>query len=95
MVLSDDIKHLFDVVRHALGAPIRPVQLTDEQLCDLLEIAIGDYSEKVQNWVIETQWLNVQSKDRFMFQNPNELAYAMTVRTMDWSRDFSYWFSRR
>ena len=94
MVLSDDIKHLFDVVRHALGAPIRPVQLTDEQLCDLLEIAIGDYSEKVQNWVIETQWLNVQSKDRFMFQNPNELAYAMTVRTMDWSRDFSYWFSR-
>ena len=94
MILTEDIKSLFRIVRTMLGAPIRPVQLEDEQLCDLLDVAIGDYAEKVQNWVIETQWLNVQSKDRFQFQNANELAYAMTVRTMDWSRDYSYWFSR-
>ena len=94
MILTEDIKSLFRSVRTMLGAPIRPVQLEDEQLCDLLDVAIGDYAEKVQNWVIETQWLNVQSKDRFQFQNANELAYAMTVRTMDWSRDYSYWFSR-
>ena len=94
MVLSEDIKHLFKLVRTTIGAPIRPVQLEDEQLCDLLEIAIGDYAEKVQNWVLETQWLNIQSKNQIQFQNANELAYAMTVRTMDWSRDYSYWFSR-
>ena len=94
MELSQEVKDLFKLTRHLLGAPIRPVQLEDEQLCDLLKVAIGDYSEKVQNWVIETQWLNVQNKDRFQFQNANELAYAMTIRTMDWSRDYSYWFSR-
>ena len=94
MVLSDEVKDLFKTVRTMLGAPIRVVQLEDEQLCDLLNVAIGDYAEKVQNWVIETQWLNVQTKNTIQFQNPNELAYAMTVRTMDWSRDFSYWFSR-
>lgn len=94
MVLSDEIKHLFHLTRTALGSPIRPVQLEDEQLCDLLEVAIGDYAEKVQNWTLEVQWLNIQNQKTIQFQNPSELAYAMTVRTMDWSKDFSYWFSR-
>lgn len=94
MVLTEEVKSLFRTVRTLLGAPIRAVQLEDEQLCDLLDVAIGDYAEKVQNWVIETQWLNVQNKNTFQFQNASELAYAMTIRTMDWSRDYSYWFSR-
>ena len=94
MVLSEEVKHLFKLVRTTMGSGIRIVQLEDEQLCDLLEIAIGDYAEKVQNWVIETQWLNLQNTSQIQFQNASELAYAMTVRTMDWSRDFSYWFSR-
>ena len=94
MVLTEDIKALFRTTRTLLGSPVRLVQLEDEQLCDLLDVAIGDYAEKVQNWVIETQWLNIQNKNTFQFQNANELAYAMTVRTMDWSRDYSYWFSR-
>ena len=55
MVITEEIKSLFHTVRTMLGAPIRSVQLEDEQLCDLLEVAIGDYAEKVQNWVIETQ----------------------------------------
>lgn len=94
MILTEEVKHLFHLVRVALGSPIRSIELTDDQLCSLLEIAIGDYAEKVQNWVLETQWLNVQGKNTIQFQNPNELAYAMTVRTMDWSRNYSYWFSR-
>ena len=94
MTITEDIRHLFKLVRTTIGAPIRPVQLEDEQLCDLLEIAIGDYSEKIQNWVLETQWLNIQNKSTIQFENANELAYAMTVRTMEWSRDYSYWYSR-
>ena len=94
MTLSEDIKHLFSLVRTSIGGSIRQVELTDDDLCNLLEIAIGDYSEKVQNWAIEAQWLNLQNQSTIQFQNPSELAYALTVRTMDWSRDFSYWFSR-
>ena len=94
MILTNEVKELFKLVRTLLGSPVRIVQLEDEQLCDLLDVAIGDYAEKVQNWVIETQWLNLQNTSQIQFQNASELAYAMTVRTMDWSRDFSYWFSR-
>ena len=94
MVITEEIKSLFHTVRTMLGAPIRSVQLEAEQLCDLLGVAIGDYAEKVQNWVIETQWLNLQNQKTIQCQNANDLAYAMTVRSMDWSRDYSYWFSR-
>ena len=94
MVLTDEIRHLFKLVRTTLGAGVRKIQLEDDQLCDLLEIAIGDYCEKVQNWVIETQWLNVQTQNRIQFENASDMAYAMTVRTMEWSRKYSEWFSR-
>lgn len=94
MVLSDEVKHLFKLVRTMMGSGVRMVQLEDEQLCDLLDVAIGDYAEKVQNWVIETQWLNVQNTNTIQFQNANELAYAMTVRSMNWSKDYSFWFSK-
>lgn len=94
MILSQEVKDLFKLTRHLLGEPIRPVQLEDEQLCDLLDVAIGDYAEKVQNWVIKTQWLNMQNQSVIQFQNASDLAYAMTVRTMNWSKDYSFWFSR-
>ena len=93
MIITDELKSLFKVVRTKLGAPVRAVQLEDNQLCDLLEVAIGDYAEKVQNFVIESQWLNLMG-NKTLLTNPSEVAYALTVRTMDWSRDYSYWFSR-
>ena len=93
MLLTEEVKELFNQAKHRLGAPIRPVQLTDEQMCDLLKIAIGDYAEKVENWVIKTQWMNLQGNNSLL-TNPSEVAYALTRRTMEWSRDFSYWFSR-
>ena len=77
-----------------MGAPIRSVQLTDDQLCDLLKVAVGDYAEKVQNWAIEVQWLGAQGKPMDVFQNPMELAYAMTVRMFDWTIKWSSFFSK-
>ena len=93
MILSDELKDLFKIVRIKLGAPIRVVQLEDDQLCALLEVAVGDYASYVQNWVIESQWLNMMGNNK-LITNPSELAYALTTRSLDWSRDFSYWFSR-
>lgn len=94
MILTDEIRHLFEITRTLLGAPIRPIQLSDAQLCNILEVAIGDYAEKIQNWSIMTNWLNMQGKNMFQFKNAYEYAYAMTVKTLEWSRDYSYWFSR-
>lgn len=88
--ITEDIKKLFQRVRIELGAPIRSVQLTDEQLCGLLENCIEDYAEKVQNWMIEGQWMSLEGKNLTNV----DMAYAMSVRTFDFAKDYSYYFSK-
>ena len=94
MVVTEEIKHLFKIVRTTMGAPVRKIQLTDEQLCDLLEIAVGDYAAAVQNWVAEVNWMNMQNQKTIQFENPSDMAYAMTMRSFKWSQDYSFWFSK-
>ena len=93
MIINEQLKHLFKITKTALGAPITPIQIEDSQLCDLLEICIGDYASYVQNWVIESQWLNMQGNNTLL-TNPNDIAYALSTRTLDWSKDWSQWFSK-
>lgn len=90
MAVTEEVATLFRRFKSEMGAPILEVELTDEQLCDLLAMAVEDYAEKVQNWVIETNWANFSNKNL----SNMDLAYALSVRTFDMTRDFSYWFSK-
>ena len=56
----------------------------------VLEMSIEDYAEKVQNWLIESQWATLYGKN----VSNTDMAYALSVRTLDMSKDFSYWFSK-
>lgn len=88
--ITDEIRALFDRCRKLMGAPKVEIELTDEQLCAYLDTAIEDYAEKVQNWTIENQWSTLYGKNL----SDMDLAYALSVRTMDLSKDFSFWFSK-
>lgn len=90
MAITDEKKSLFRKVRVALGAPVRAVELTDDQLCELLEMCIEDYSEKVNNWMIENQWAALYGKN----VTNTDMAFAMSVRSLDMAKDYSYWFSK-
>ena len=48
MQLTEDLKELFSIVRTLLGAPIRRVELSDEQLCDILKVAIEQSGWAIQ-----------------------------------------------
>ena len=81
---------LFKLVRHRLGAPIRKIQLEDEQLDSLLEIATQDYVENIQNYIIEHQWpallgLNVSDDD---------LTRALITRNYDLVTQYTYAYSK-
>lgn len=88
--ITEEIQDLFRKCRTELGAPVVDVELTDAQLCDLLEMSIEDYAEKVQNWLVMSQWATLYGKN----VSNTDMAYALSVRTMDMSKDFSYWFSK-
>lgn len=90
--ITKEIEGLFEIVRSALGAPVRSVELTDKQLCDLLTIAIQDYSERVKNEIIANQWMGFYGKN---ITNAQELMYGFMMRSLDLTKQYSYWFSKQ
>lgn len=88
--VTEEVKSLFKRVRTLLGAPIRMVELDDDALCNLLEVCIEDYASKVQNFLIDTQWQSLYGKKI----NVTDFAFALSTKTFDYSKDYSYWFSK-
>ena len=95
MVLDKEKEKLFKQVKTALGAPIRKVELTDDQLCDLLELAIGDYAQVVQNFIIESNWATLFGKKTGLEMSNQEIAFALSMRTLDITKDYASWFSKQ
>jgi hypothetical protein len=55
-ISNEDKNRIFEQFRVSMGAPLRQIELTDDMLCTLLDIAIEDYAQYVQEWLIEHQW---------------------------------------
>ena len=90
-VSSDEKEKLFRQFRHSVGAPIRQIELLDEQLCTLLEIAIEDYAQYVQEWLIEHQWQSVLGKN----MDTVDMAFALSVRSFDYVTQYTYAYSKQ
>jgi hypothetical protein len=86
-----DRDKLFLQLRHSLGAPIRQIELEDEQLCTLLDIAIEDYAQYVQEWLIEFQWQSVLGVNI----TTTDMAFAMSTRSQDFTTQYTYSYSKQ
>lgn len=91
MVIDDEIRELFNMAIMKIGGGIRTVEIKDEAMCELLKIALGNYSERVQFFIMESNWANLYGKKLSNL----DLAWSLSVRTMDMSREFSYYFSKQ
>ena len=88
--ITADVKTLFKRVRTLLGGGVTMVELPDDTLCDLLEMCIEDYASRVQNFLIDSQWQSLYGKN----VNSTDFAHALSTRTFDFNKDYSYWFSK-
>lgn len=95
MALDKEKEKLFRQVRRKLGSDVRKVELTDDMLCDLLELAVGDYAQYVQNFIIESNWAALFGKKTGLQMTNQELAFALSMRTLDMTKDYSDWFSKQ
>jgi len=88
---NEDKEKLFRQFRHSLGAPHRQIEVDDDQLCTFLEMAIEDYAQYVQEWLIEHQWQSLlgQSIDK------TDMAFAMSVRNFDFMTQYTYAYSKQ
>lgn len=90
MALDRETQELFEDVRVKLGIGIRKVELTDNTMCRLLKYAVGDYAQYVQSFVIENNWATLYGKNL----TNTDIAFALSVRTLDMAKDYSYYFSK-
>ena len=82
--------NLYKKIRHLLGAPLRSVELEDEQMDTLLEFSIDEYSQYVQDWLIESQWVNLNNLNL----DTQSLARAFTTRSLDYETRYTYAYSK-
>jgi hypothetical protein len=90
-VSTEERDKLFRQLRHSLGAPIRQIELEDEQLCTLLEISIEDYAMYVQEWLIEHQWQSLLGHNI----DTIDMAFALSVRSFDFMTQYTYAYSKQ
>ena len=81
---------LFLQVRHLLGAPLRGVELEDEMLDTAIELAILDYGQYVQDWLIENQWSSLYGQDLDVIS----LTSAFLTRDLSFETSFTYAYSK-
>lgn len=88
---SEEKEKIFKQFRHSLGAPVRNIELPDENLCTLLEIAIEDYAQYVQEWLIEHQWQSLLGHNI----TTTDMAFALSVRSLDFVQQSTYAYSKQ
>ena len=82
---------IFEQFRVSMGWPNRQVELDDDQLCVLLEIAIEDYAQYTQEWLIEHQWMSLLGKNI----DTVDMAFALSVRSLDFSTSYTFAYSKQ
>ena len=90
-VNNQDKERIFTQFRTSMGAPLRSVELTDDQLCILLDIATEDYAQYVQEWLIEHQWFSLWGNNISTI----DMAFALSVRDMDYVTKATYAYSKQ
>lgn len=88
---SEDKGRIFEQFRVSMGAPIRQIEMTDDMLCVLLDIAIEDYAQYVQEWLIEHQWQSLLGKNI----DTTDMAFALSVRDFDFMTQYTYAYSKQ
>lgn len=90
-VSTSDKDRLFLQFRTSLGYPTRQIELTNDQLSILLDIAIEDYAKEVQDWLIEHQWQSLLGHNI----TNTDMAFALSVRTQDLVTQYTYAYSKQ
>ena len=86
----EEKEKIFRQARSRLGAPLRKIQLTDDQMYTLLETSTEDYIEYIQNYLIEHQWINLIGLN----VSEDDVARALITRNYDLLTQYTYAYSK-
>jgi hypothetical protein len=81
---------LYTQVKHLLGAPLRSIEIVDEQMDTLLEFSVQDYAQYVQDWLIESQWTTLNNLNL----DTQSLSRAFITKSLDFETRYTYAYSK-
>jgi hypothetical protein len=90
VIAEPDRSKLYTRIKHLLGAPIRSIEIEDEMMDSLLELSIQDYSQYVQDWLIESQWTSLYNLNL----DTQSLSRAFISKSLDWETRYTYAYSK-
>jgi hypothetical protein len=90
IIAEPERTQLYTRIRHLLGAPLRSVELEDEQMDSLLELSIGDYSQYIQDWLVESQWTSLFNLNL----DTQSLSRAFITKSLDYETRYTYAYSK-
>jgi hypothetical protein len=91
LITTVDRNNLFLKVKHELGYPLRPFEITDEMMISYLEMVIEDYSAMVNNWLIQQQWISLEG----MNKETGDFLSAFTNKSNQYMESFTYAYSKQ
>ena len=90
IILEPERTQLYTRLRHLLGAPLRSIELEDEQLDSILALSIEDYSQIVHDWLIDSQWTSLYNLNL----DTQSLSKAFVTRSFDYEQRYTYAYSK-
>lgn len=90
IITTEDKEKLYSQILHVLGAPVRGVELTEEQLDTYLELSIYEYAQYIDDWLIESQWPALAGLDI----DTQSLSKAFITRSLDYETQYTYAYSK-
>ena len=90
-VETTERNQLYLKTRVSLGYPTVNVEVEDKALDVLLDMAVEDYSEYLNNWLINQRWGELQN----MSKDNSDMLFSLMTKSLDLEREFSNAYSRQ
>lgn len=90
VISGSEREKLFTQALHLLGMPVRGVELTEEQMDTFIELAVSEYEQFVNDWLVESQWSSLAGLD----MDTQSLTRALTQRGIDYETQYTYAYSK-
>lgn len=90
IITLEDKEKLYSQVLHMLGAPVRAVELEEEQMDTFLELSVDEYAQYINDWLIESQWSSLAGLDL----DTQSLSKAFITRSIDYETQYTYAYSK-
>lgn len=90
-ISTADKNKLYLHVKHELGYPLRPLEVTNKMMDSYFEMAIEDYSSYVNEWLIQQQWVGLQGQN----SENADFIDLFSTKSNDFMHSFTFAYSKQ